>query len=486
LLGIDDPQVAGDLVAWLEQAGHQVEWVAALEVTPGPGRMTPDVLLVDGDAPGMDLAVVNAAWRRREPPPTLLVLGATAAARADADRVHARVLIKPLDPQQIAAELSRLSTGPRGDTGLTPTTALQVLGLVGGGLPEDEAALIVAGARKVDIALVREALRPHMFDYALATHLVDRLCVRRIFGPEEARLAVSLDGGRTVRGAIDGLPRADDDSTPVGALSAHQAARLLWALASSGAATLGREPAPHHPTGRLRAHVRARAARLGSATHYQVLELGLHATAEELERGFELAERRYGPAALRAVDLGDLAGVAGQVWEQIARARTVLGDARLRAEYDATLLARGADADAERARRRADADEAERTFLRGQHFLAGGDVFRAMSELAAAARRFPGQPDYEIYAAWTRLLVDETRGDDRRKLAERERPHAEKVLLGRRPWPRALYVAGLIAEAAGDPAAAAAHFGEALAADDKLAAARQALARVRGMTAAPG
>jgi hypothetical protein len=99
-----------------------------------------------------------------------------------------------------------------------------------------------------------------------------------------------------------------------------------------------------------------------------------------------------------------------------------------------------------------DADEAEQHFLRGQQALGQGDVFRALSDTAAAARRLPGHPDYEAYASWVRLLADEARGHERKGLAERERSSAEAALLGRRPWPRALYVLGLIAGASGDAA----------------------------------
>src|SRR5687767_12860342 len=82
LVGIDDASAGGELVEALERARHQVTWVGALDVGPDArqGR-TPDVIIVDGDAPGMDLAVVAAAWNRLDPSPALVVLGSTAATR---------------------------------------------------------------------------------------------------------------------------------------------------------------------------------------------------------------------------------------------------------------------------------------------------------------------------------------------------------------------------------------------------------------------
>src|SRR5262245_16147185 len=170
----------------------------------------------------MDMAVVAAAWRRREPPPALMVFGATQAARAQADRVQARLLTKPVDPAQIAGEVERLLQGARVDASLTPDEALRLLGLAGGGLPDDQAAMIVTGSRTIDVTPVRDTPRPHIYDYVSATALLERLLQRRCLAPEEASLAVALDGGRTVRGAIDGLPRAADDRTPIGSLSSHQ------------------------------------------------------------------------------------------------------------------------------------------------------------------------------------------------------------------------------------------------------------------------
>jgi CheY-like chemotaxis protein len=488
LLGIDDPQVGRELSLALTTAGHQVAVVAALETTPGPGRATPDLLVLDGDAPGMDVAVVAATWRRREPPPALIVLGATAAGRAQAARVNAPLFPKPADPDELVAEVHRLILGAR-DAHLTPPVALRALGLEGGGLPEDEAALILAGARTIDVALVREALRPHIYEYPLATGLVDKILQRRMLGPEEARLVLSLTGGRTVRGAIDGLPRAADDRTPIGALSSHQAARLMWALASSKAVVLGREPPPSHPTSRLRAHLRARKEALPEGvSHYQVLELGIDAGRAEIDHATMLAELRYGPEAQDLHDLGDLSGLAAQLWEQIVRARVVLGDARLRADYDATLVPRHSELEERRRRRRIDGDEGERLFQRGQLALAEGDIFRAVSDLAAAARRCPGNGDYEAYAAWARFLAEDARASSdpmRKRLAERERAQVEATLRGRRPWPRGLCALGLLAEAAGDRPGAVAFLREALAGDERLGPARHALARMGTSLAGP-
>src|SRR5262249_4323108 len=185
-VGIDDPSAGYEICAALEAAGHRIDWVSALEVTPTPARAkTPDLVVVDGEAPGMELGLVVAAWARRDPSPAMLVLGTTAAVHASAERVRARFLPKPVVPTELI-EIASFALA-RGATigALGAATALRVLGLPAGGLPEDEAAAIVTGSRNVDLGHVRESLRPRMHDYASATALLDRLCARRALNPSE-------------------------------------------------------------------------------------------------------------------------------------------------------------------------------------------------------------------------------------------------------------------------------------------------------------
>lgn len=477
LLGIDDAAVGRALAATLAEAGHTVTWVGALEVTPAPTQPSPDLIIIDGDARGMDLAVVSAAWRRREAPPAVLVLGAGGPARLAAERVRARVLPKPIDPDALVSEIGRL-TVPATDA-LSARAALKMLGLPGGGLVEDEAAAIVQAARNAEIGRIHEALRPHLDGYIAATGLAAALVERRVLARAEARVVRHLDGSRTIRGVIAQIAQPSE-STPE-ALHPLLAVRLMWALLSTGAIALVPAPPPRHPTTVLRAHIRARATRLAGATHYEVLELGVEATAPEIEHATVLLESRYGPGARANHDLGDLTGTADRLWEQIVQARRVLGDPRLRAVYDTTVGPRARELEEARQLRRTLIEEGERFFTRGQNAIRRGAIFRAVSHLATAARRMPDRPDYEICAAWARLLAEDLRaGDrfDRVGAARRERATAEELLRGRRPWPRALFVLGLLCETAGDLPAAIEYLREAAECDPELQAARQALARL--------
>jgi len=81
--------------------------VPALEVTPTPSQRTPDIVVVDGEAASMDLAVVTAAWKRRDPP---LHAGGrrTAAIRSAGRRVRARFLAAPVVEDELLAEVERI------------------------------------------------------------------------------------------------------------------------------------------------------------------------------------------------------------------------------------------------------------------------------------------------------------------------------------------------------------------------------------------
>ncbi|HKA88242.1 MAG TPA: hypothetical protein VKE22_11265, partial [Haliangiales bacterium] len=203
LVGSDDRAFGGPLVRLLSSRGHQVAWVGALDVTPGGGARSPEVVIVDGDAPGMELAVVAAAWRQIDPRPELIVLSASPETLDLAIRIGGHAVAAPSTPEAVAAVVGGLETRAR----------------------EDEAAARLAAARDLDIVQIREALRPRMNQYVAATALARRLAGRGALSEEEARFALGLDGARTVRGAVDAR-----------ALAPPTAARLIYALVQAGAA----------------------------------------------------------------------------------------------------------------------------------------------------------------------------------------------------------------------------------------------------------
>ncbi len=465
LVGVDDHAFGEELRQTREAAGHAVLLVGPREVGQSGWPETPHVLVVDGDAPQLDLGVLWAGWGRRPDKPVVMVLAASPPARRAAERIGALVVSKPISVARLAAEIAQARAAPGAPT-LTASYALRTIGEAVGGRPEDEAAAIVAGAARAPLEIVRAALRPVALHYIAPTPLFEVLCAGRALSDAEAHFALDQAGARTLRTAID-----------AGGLPAEQAARLAWALLSGGALVARPEPRldgpePHERlTARFRAHLRARAS-LRGASAWRVLEIDPGAPDLEAERAAIAFAVRYAPERWQGLDLGSDAELAAAVWQHILWARTTLSTVQGRAAHD---LRFPRPAGEEIRMRRVEADEAEQAFLRGQRALAAGDAFKAVSELAAAARRFPDEPDHDAYAAWARVVAEGARGGDKTKTALRERNSLESATWGRRPRPRSLLALGLLCDAAGDAPFARLHFQEALALDPRFVPARQAL-----------
>ncbi len=465
LVGLDDPASGDELRLAIEAAGHAVMVCGALEVGQSGWPATPDVLLVDGDSPALELGVLWAGWGKRQPPPVLLVLTGSPEIRRAAQKIGAQVILKPTSATRLASEIGYARAEP-GAPAVNPSAALRLLHKMVGGAPEDEAQTILAGAARAPLATVREALRPLAHCYLAVTPLFETLRARGVLDADTARFALAPGGARTLRRVIDS-----------GGWDAERAARLLWALLCGGVLIARGEPRLDAPeplerlTARFRAHVRARAQRRG-ASGWQVLEIEPGAPSEDVERAAQAFAVRYAPERWQALDLGGETALAEAVWKHVLWARATLTEAKGRAAHD-LRFPRPINEDVKR--RQTDANDAEQAFLRGQRALAAGDHFKAVSELAAAARRFPDEPAHDAYAAWARVVAEAARGGDKRKHAARERAALEDATWGKRPGALWLLALGLLCDAAGDDAFARLHLQEALALDRHFAQAQKAL-----------
>jgi hypothetical protein len=228
----------------------------------------------------------------------------------------------------------------------------------------------------------------------------------------------------------------------------------------------------------LRGHLRARAKRLEGSTYYDVLELTPRAEYADIEAAYRLVALRFSPQVLAAHDLVDLAATVQPMWELVEKARSVLVDHAARGRYHDWLRQQAGKLRTIWAIEPAAVQPANDAYLRGQKALGDGDVHKAMSELAAACRQFPGHPDYEANLAWARYRVQVASGRDRTASAIAERKTVEGLLLGCRPWPRALVALALLCAAAGDADSARWHLVMALTVDPKLPAAVQLAQRL--------
>lgn len=469
LLALTDVGLGIQLQEMLEGQGHAVHWDAARIAGPEASQERPPdaVILADSDA---DLATTVPAWRRVQPPPALLIAGTGPRP----GQLAAQHRILPLDPSASAGLLGQVlqhALRMRFAGGLSLAFARAALALADPADPAEDALRVVRSCQRADIELVREALRWHALDYVMATPFVPLLREERALTIPQVGLCNLLDGTRTVQTLVK-----------QGVLAPAETAQLLWAMACIGAVTFTPEPPDLQSHDRralamARAHLRARQQRLAAASHYDVLEITIDSPPEAADHASRALALRYAPDRLPGFDLAGLAPLVEPLWQQILTARAALMDWSARGRYNDWLAAHRKQLQTTWSQP-VQAAAAEDAFQRGQHALLAGDAFKAVSHLASAARAQPDHPDYEVTLAWARYRADVARGQPKAEAATREHRLAETMLVGRRPWPRALVALGLLAAAAGDNEAARWHLHEALTVDPSSPAARQILQRL--------
>jgi hypothetical protein len=472
-LALDDVGLAVPLQEFLAAAGHEVTWSPPLAEGPDPAAQAaaPDVVVL-AERRGAELGPGLGRWRECDPPPALLAVVLTPSGREAAAAARVQAVAASAPPRAIAVAVDRALLG-RWAARLSPAYARGALRLTREGDAVHDGARIVAGARRVDFELVREALRDFAGHYAAATPLVDRLRELRALEIPEVDLLRLMDGAHTLKSVV----RA------AGTSGAQLIGRLVWGLACAGGVSLSIEP-PDLATQERRAvaaarqHLRARRTRMERATHYDLLEVTPQSDQAEIDHAVAMLALRFAPDRFHALDLGDAGALAAPLWRAVLEARAVISDPADRLRYHDELRARRASLTLPWAIGPHDRERAEQAFARGQRALVAGEPFKAVSEMASAARAHADHPDYEASLAWARFRAELARGNPREEAARRERRVAEEILAGRRPWPRALVALALLCAADGDPDAARWHLGEALTADPSLPAARQLLARL--------
>jgi hypothetical protein len=302
--------------------------------------------------------------------------------------------------------------------------------------------------------------------------LIATLREHRALEVPQIELVQSLDGARTLQTVLRQAKMGGPD-----------AARAVWVLACVGAVVLGPEPLDLRTPERravamARRHLRALAARIPRTTYYDLLEITPAAGVADVDHACRMLMVRYDPERLQAMDTGDAAPLIGYAWHAIRAARATLSDPPNRLRYNEEVARRRGTIDSVWAFGPHDRARAEEAFARGQRALLAGEPFKAVSEMAAAARAHADHPDYEASLAWARYRAEMSREKPRADAARTERKVAEEAVVGRRPWPRALVALALLCAADEDADSARWHLGEALACDPNHPTAKQLLARL--------
>jgi hypothetical protein len=470
LIALADIGPAMPLEEQLVAAGLVARWDATQVDGPRGGAL-PEVVVLDADRLGARLVEVAAAWRDQPSVPGVVAIGTSAAAREHAPRAKVTLLAP-------TAKLATIVTAIRDAARLRLASGMRwpVLRAAVGlpATPDTPAAWqpTLVAARSVDIEIPRAALRWHVQHYITPTPRLDELREERLLTVPELEASAAIDGTRTVQTLVK-----------AGRMDPLQSARLLWTLTSLGAVELTREVRDVATPARrllseLRAHLRARARRLQGSTFYDVLELTPLAEYDEIEAAYRLVAMRFSPQALAGHDLAELAPEVSPMWELVEKARSVLVDHAARGRYHDWLREHAGRLKTTWAIEPAAVKAAAEAFARGQRHLGEADAHRAMSDLAAACRQFPGHPDYEANLAWARYRVLVASGRDRLETARIERAAIDELLLGCRPWPRALVALALLCAAANDPESARWHLHTALTVDPRLPAAVQLAQRL--------
>ncbi len=462
LIALADVGPGVQLEEALQQAGFTATWDAAAADGPRGGEAA-TVVVIDADHLGKRMAEVAEAWRDHRSVPGIVAIGSSPAAREQAPRARLTLLASTAQLSTLAAairdaERLRLATGmrwhvmraaaklPPADN--TPAAWQQTL----------------VAARKVDIEIPRAALRWHAQHYATPTAVLDQLREERLLTVPELETSAHIDGASTIQTLVRSGP-----------LDGVGSARMLWTLASMGAIDLTPEvrdlatPA-RRALDELRSHLRGRNARLEKSTYYDVLEIGTQAEYDEIEDAYQRVGWRYSPQSTGRYDLSDVAGLVQPMWDLVEKARGVLIDHAARGKYHDWLRKNLATLRTVWAIEPGPAKLAADAFARGQKALGEGDAHRAMSELATACRHHPGHPDYEANFAWARLRVQVASGKDQHETATAERRALEQLLLGCRPWPRALVALAMLCASGGDADSARWHLHVALQIDPNVPA----------------
>ena len=472
-LALDDVGLAVPLQELLERGGHRVLWSPPL--ADGPERLPRGhrvdvVVLAERAGGGFERGIEG--WRQLDPPPGVLAVVRGKAGEEAARKARVPLVASTAQPAEIARAVDR-ALALRWSGRMAMSYARGALGL-GTALadPVEDAARVVKGARQGDFEVVREALRGFAMHYLSTTDVVAQLRDVRALTIPEVELVRAIDGARTAQTVINKA-----------SLGPEAAGRLIWALACAGAIQLHPQPVDlaspeRRAVAMARSHLRARAARSERATHYDLLEITPASGVADIEQACQMLAVRFAPDRMDKLDLGDAAGLVAPTWKAILRARAVLSDPPDRLRYNEALAAQRAAVLSTWTFGPHDRQRAEEHLARGQRALVAGEPFKAISEMAAAARAHPDHPDYEASLAWARYRAELARGTPKEQIARTERRAAEQALAGRRPWPRALVALALLCAADEDPDAARWHLKEALACDPSLPVAKQLLARL--------
>ena len=475
VMTITEVGVAIDVQERLERAGHQVTWQADANPQTSDFDVIDNVIdvVLIGNCHGNpdQLSAAIEMWRATPSAPAIMVLGDSKQQAATTDKSVVWLTSTTEGDGLLALLEKALSNRFTHELSLHTARAALALPI---DLEDMEAwSSIISAGRHAPAALVRDALAPFTRHYVQANpQRIAKLRQARALDVPEIELTQLCTGTKTLRHVV----RASR-------LTGLEAGQRLWALASTEAIHLTSAPRDGETLERRkliewRTHLRKR-TQTALITAYDVLSVNRGVHVDDVEKAVRELGFRFAPQVTATLDLGDCEDLTAPIWEKILQARSALYYEAGQAELNAFIDAQPSRFTTSWGHSDLDHRRAKVAFVRGTQALSESNVYKALSDMASAARCHPNHPIYESYLAWTRYRAEVARGGDRRAAARKERLYAEAHTYGQRPFAQALVALGLLCVADGDPASARWHLSESLAIDPDLPAAKIILSRLQ-------
>jgi curved DNA-binding protein CbpA len=204
----------------------------------------------------------------------------------------------------------------------------------------------------------------------------------------------------------------------------------------------------------LRTQIEELAAKLGTASHFELLAVAESASAEEIGAACMRLVRQLHPDRLASWGLPDLVDKASAVVARLNEASAVLTDPKRRAEYLGARSGKPAESGQSIL-------AAEEVFQKGVVYLRKADHARAIESFAAAMKASPLEPSYKVHWVWARF-EGAAPGGGKDSLAREGLRAVDEALKERPKFPAAHYWAGMLHKHLGDATKAEACFRTAL------------------------
>jgi curved DNA-binding protein CbpA len=148
-----------------------------------------------------------------------------------------------------------------------------------------------------------------------------------------------------------------------------------------------------------REEIEAKLANLDGVTHYELLELPVDATSEQISQAFPLLARRWHPDRA-SPEHHDLREAVTRVFARMTEASRVLGNANSRRAYNETL---GTQDEAQREQQQVELVlRSAEAFQKAEILLKKRDLESAEQLARTAHEGDPDQPEYAALYAWIR------------------------------------------------------------------------------------